>query len=157
MFMCVDGAEIGSVNLLMAGSREGTDIIPARPWLSGGVCTPHSLDLELEEIAKLPFIATHLAEAKRIVKFIREHHYLLLAVAVARARAVRAAQRSTRTTRASPPTSSRTTACTNNVRQLMSMRLTGGTCSGSPARSRASGKVSRARPCDRARCCHDVD
>lgn len=76
-FMCVDGAEIGSVNLLMAGAREGTDIIPARPWLSGGVCTPHSLDLELEDIAKLPWITAHLAEAKRIAKFIREHHYSL--------------------------------------------------------------------------------
>ena len=30
-FMCVDGAEIGSVNLLMAGAREGSGIIPARP------------------------------------------------------------------------------------------------------------------------------
>ena len=76
-FMCVDGAEIGAVNLLMAGAREGSDIITARPWLSGGVCTPHSLDLELEDIAKLQWIATHLAEAKRMVKFIREHHYSL--------------------------------------------------------------------------------
>ena len=76
-FMCVDGAEIGSVNLLMTGAREGSDIIPARPWLSGGVFTPHSLNLELEDIAKLPWITTHLAEAKRIVKFIREHHYSL--------------------------------------------------------------------------------
>ena len=76
-FMCVDGAEIGSVNLLMAGARQGGETIAPRPWLSGGVCTPHSLDLELEDIAKLPWVMSILAEAKRIVKFVREHHYSL--------------------------------------------------------------------------------
>ena len=61
-FMCVDGAEIGSVNLLMNGAKEGKKKIEKRPWLSGGVCTPHSLDLELEDIAKLPWVANDLAE-----------------------------------------------------------------------------------------------
>ena len=76
-FMCVDGAEIGSVNLLMAGARQGGETIAPRPWLSGGVCTPHSLDLELEDIAKLPWVMSILAEAKRIVKFVRANHYSL--------------------------------------------------------------------------------
>ena len=36
-----------------------------RPWLSGGVCTPHSLDLELEDIAKLGFVEEDIAEVRR--------------------------------------------------------------------------------------------
>ena len=61
-FMCVDGAEIASVNLLMAGAEENGIKLEPRPWLSGGVCTPHSLDLELEDIAKLPFVSSHMEE-----------------------------------------------------------------------------------------------
>ena len=61
-FMCVDGAEIASVNLLMAGAEENGIKLEPRPWLSGGVCTPHSLDLELEDIDKLPFVSSHMEE-----------------------------------------------------------------------------------------------
>ena len=64
-FMAVDGAEIGSVNLLMTdGDIDGAKLEP-RPWLSGGVCTPHSLDLQLEDIAKLDFVAEDIAEVRR--------------------------------------------------------------------------------------------
>ena len=64
-FMAVDGAEIGSVNLLMTGANiDGVKLEP-RPWLSGGVCTPHSLDLELEDIAKLGFVEEDIAEVRR--------------------------------------------------------------------------------------------
>ena len=64
-FMAVDGAEIGSVNLLMTGANiDGVKLEP-RPWLLGGVCTPHSLDLELEDIAKLGFVEEDIAEVRR--------------------------------------------------------------------------------------------
>ena len=48
-----------------------------RPWLSAGVCTPHSCDLELEDIGKIPFIKEHLEEKRRTIRFIRGHHYSL--------------------------------------------------------------------------------
>ena len=76
-FMCVDGAEIGAVNMLMAGARQGETTIAPRPWLSAGVCTPHSLDLELEDIAKLRFVAQQLDEMRKVVKFVRGHYYSL--------------------------------------------------------------------------------
>lgn len=61
-FMCVDGAEIGTVNFLMSGGKEGDVTVAPRPWQSGGGCTPHSLDLELEDIAKLGWVSDVLNE-----------------------------------------------------------------------------------------------
>ena len=79
-FFCVDGAEIGAVNKAMvggtaAGTSLGDIVLKPRPWLSGGVCTPHSLDLELSDIAKLPWIDSHLKEMRRCATFIRGHQY----------------------------------------------------------------------------------
>ena len=61
----------------MSGGTFDGVVLEPRPWLSGGVCTPHSLDLELEDMAKLPWIKDHLAEMRRVVKFIRGHQYSL--------------------------------------------------------------------------------
>ena len=76
-FMCVDGAEIGAINKLMAGGTYDGVMLEPRPWLSAGVCTPHSLDLELEDIGKIPFVAQHLEEKRRAIRFIRGHHFSL--------------------------------------------------------------------------------
>ena len=45
--------------------------------LPAGVCTPHSCDLELEDIGKISFIKEHLEEKHRAIRFIRGHHYSL--------------------------------------------------------------------------------
>lgn len=63
-FVVMDGACKGAVQLLM----------DKFPWLSGVVCTTHSLDLLLEDIGKLEFASKLLADFKRVVKYIRGHH-----------------------------------------------------------------------------------
>jgi hypothetical protein len=63
-FVCLDGAEASTCEELMAKC----------PWLTAGLCTPHSLDLALEDYGKLPHVAKILAEAREIVKFVRSHH-----------------------------------------------------------------------------------
>lgn len=66
-YLCVDGAELDTAKKAME----------ARPYLSAGLCTPHSLDLEVEDISKLTWVAKHMAEMKRVVKFLRGHGYSL--------------------------------------------------------------------------------
>ena len=44
------------------------------PWLSGVVCTTHSLDLLMEDLGTMDFAAEPLAKARRLVKFINNHH-----------------------------------------------------------------------------------
>jgi hypothetical protein len=43
-------------------------------WLSGVVCTTHSLDLLMEDIGKMEFAADHLKDARDVVHFIKNHH-----------------------------------------------------------------------------------
>ena len=66
-YLCVDGAELDTAKKAME----------ARPYLSPGLCTPHSLDLEVEDISKLTWAEKHMAEMKRVVKFLRGHGYSL--------------------------------------------------------------------------------
>ena len=42
-------------------------------WITAGLCTPHSLDLAIEDMAKLEWVAKRVVSAKDIVKFIRGH------------------------------------------------------------------------------------
>jgi hypothetical protein len=43
-------------------------------WIMWMPCTPHCLDLFLEDVGKLPWVAEVVAEAKAVVKFITNHH-----------------------------------------------------------------------------------
>ncbi len=43
-------------------------------WIMWTPCTPHCLDLLLEDVGKLPWVAEVVAEAKVVVKFITNHH-----------------------------------------------------------------------------------
>jgi hypothetical protein len=43
-------------------------------WIMWMPCTPHCLDLLLEDVGKLPWAAEVVAEAKAVVKFITNHH-----------------------------------------------------------------------------------
>jgi hypothetical protein len=43
-------------------------------WITWTSCTPHCLDLLLEDVGKLPWAAKVVAEAKAVVKFITNHH-----------------------------------------------------------------------------------
>jgi len=43
-------------------------------WITWTPCTPHCLDLFLEDVGKLPWAAEVVAEAKAVVKFITNHH-----------------------------------------------------------------------------------
>jgi hypothetical protein len=43
-------------------------------WITWTPCTPHCLDLLLEDVGKLPWTAEVVAEAKAVVKFITNHH-----------------------------------------------------------------------------------
>jgi len=43
-------------------------------WITWTPCTPHCLDLLLEDVGKLPWAAEVVAEAKAVVKFIINHH-----------------------------------------------------------------------------------
>ncbi len=43
-------------------------------WITWTPCTPHCLDLLLEDVGKLPWAAEVVAEAKAVVKFITNHH-----------------------------------------------------------------------------------
>jgi hypothetical protein len=60
----MDGACKGALNIL----------IERFPWLSGVVCTTHSLDLLMEDLGKMAFAAEPLASARQLVKFINNHH-----------------------------------------------------------------------------------
>jgi hypothetical protein len=42
-------------------------------WITWTPCTPHSLDLLLEDVGKLPWVAEVVVEAKAVVKFITNH------------------------------------------------------------------------------------
>jgi hypothetical protein len=44
-------------------------------WIKWTPCTPHCLDLLLEDVGKLPWAAEVVAEAKAVVKFITNHHW----------------------------------------------------------------------------------
>jgi len=43
-------------------------------WITWTPCTPHCLDLLLEDVGKLPWAAKVVAEGKAMVKFITNHH-----------------------------------------------------------------------------------
>jgi len=43
-------------------------------WIMGTSCTPHCLDLLLEDVGKLPWATEVVTEAKAVVKFITNHH-----------------------------------------------------------------------------------
>jgi len=43
-------------------------------WITWTPCTPHCLDLLLEDVGKLSWAAKVVAEAKAVVKFITNHH-----------------------------------------------------------------------------------
>ncbi len=43
-------------------------------WITWTSCTPHCLDLFLEDVGKLPWAAEVVVEAKAVVKFITNHH-----------------------------------------------------------------------------------
>jgi hypothetical protein len=43
-------------------------------WITWTPCTPHCLDMLLEDVGKLPWAAEVVAEAKAVVKFITNHH-----------------------------------------------------------------------------------
>ncbi len=43
-------------------------------WITWTPCTPHCLDLLLEDVGKLPWAAEVVAEGKAVVKFITNHH-----------------------------------------------------------------------------------
>jgi proline dehydrogenase len=43
-------------------------------WITWTSCTPHCLDLLLEDVGKLPWAAEVVAEATAVVKFITNHH-----------------------------------------------------------------------------------
>jgi Protein of unknown function (DUF 659) len=60
----MDGACSGAIELLKEEF----------PWLSGVVCTTHSLDLLMEDLGTMAFAAEPLQQAKRLVKFINNHH-----------------------------------------------------------------------------------
>ena len=60
----MDGACSGAIELLKQKF----------PWLSGVVCTTHSLDLLMEDLGTMAFAAEPLQQAKRLVKFINNHH-----------------------------------------------------------------------------------
>jgi hypothetical protein len=44
-------------------------------WITWTPCTPHCLDLLLEDVGKLPWAAEVVEEAKAVVKFITNHHW----------------------------------------------------------------------------------
>ncbi len=44
-------------------------------WITWTPCTPHCLDLLLEDVGKLPWAAEVVVEAKVVVKFITNHHW----------------------------------------------------------------------------------
>ncbi len=44
-------------------------------WITSMPCTPHCLDLLLEDVGKLPWAAEVVVEAKAVVKFITNHHW----------------------------------------------------------------------------------
>jgi len=43
-------------------------------WITWTLCTPHCLNLLLEDVGKLPWAVEVVAEAKAVVKFIKNHH-----------------------------------------------------------------------------------
>jgi hypothetical protein len=43
-------------------------------WITWTPCTPHCLDLLLEDVGKLPWAVEVVAEAKAVVQFITNHH-----------------------------------------------------------------------------------
>ncbi len=43
-------------------------------WITWTPCTPHCLDLLLEDVGKLPWAVEVVAKAKAVVKFITNHH-----------------------------------------------------------------------------------
>jgi hypothetical protein len=43
-------------------------------WITWTSCTPHCLDLLIEDVGKLPWVVKVVAKAKAVVKFITNHH-----------------------------------------------------------------------------------
>jgi hypothetical protein len=60
----MDGACSGAIELLQVEF----------PWLSGVVCTTHSLDLLMGDLGAMAFAADPLDKARQLVKFINNHH-----------------------------------------------------------------------------------
>lgn len=62
-FVVMDGACSGAIELLTE----------RYPWLSGVVCSTHSVDLLMKDLGKMAFAAGPLAAAKDLVQFINNH------------------------------------------------------------------------------------
>jgi Protein of unknown function (DUF 659) len=65
-FVVMDGACSGAIELLTA----------KYPWLSGVVCTTHSIDLLMKDLGKMAFAADPLAAARDLVQFIKNYQKL---------------------------------------------------------------------------------
>jgi hypothetical protein len=63
-FVVMDGANAGAIRLLM----------DKHPWLSGVVCTTHSLNLLMEDIGKLECAVVPLQDLRKVISFVRNHH-----------------------------------------------------------------------------------
>jgi hypothetical protein len=64
-FVVMDGACEGAIKLLEEKC----------PWMSGVVCTTHSLDLFMEDIGKLEWASPIAEKARRVATYINNHHF----------------------------------------------------------------------------------
>ena len=62
-----DGAEAATIE----------ELEDRMPWFTGGKCSPHSLDLGIEDYGKLEWVASILDEALDLAKFIKNHQKAL--------------------------------------------------------------------------------
>jgi hypothetical protein len=62
-FVVMDGANAGAIEILTT----------EYPWVSGVVCTTHSLDLLMKDLGGMAFAADPLNDAKTLVQFIMNH------------------------------------------------------------------------------------
>jgi Protein of unknown function (DUF 659) len=63
-FVVMDGACKGAIEILVAEF----------PWLSGAVCSTHSIDLLMKDAGKMQFAEDIMALCKRLVQFVNSHH-----------------------------------------------------------------------------------
>jgi hypothetical protein len=76
--------EVGAENVIQVVTDSaavckaaGKIIEQSFPWITWTPCTPHCLDLLLEDVGKLPWAATVVSIAVTAVKFITNHHMSL--------------------------------------------------------------------------------
>lgn len=63
-FVIMDGACAGAVELLVAQFAQ----------LSGTICATHGLDLLMRDLGQMDFAAQPLADARKLVQFVKNHH-----------------------------------------------------------------------------------